>query len=260
VRNRLEPSALIYICGEPGVGKSCCFSRLTTTSYPTNGLSNDRIWDYSTDNVDTKPKIKIGFWDLSGKIKNTQVLTSLNWTEKFTILVFDITQRNSFEELKYWNNLSNTKGATKLILIGNKSDLEDKRAVTEEEAQKFAADNGMKYFETSAQNNTGFKEAQAYFEEKIIRVNQDKYAQKPPIMPPRETSNQYCNFFLNVFINAAIILTGILPYILLCILVNRNFNQENKRERGSYFKFCAELGQNDKDGKENDNIMDELHL
>jgi GTPase SAR1 family protein len=72
---------------------------------------------------------------------------------KLAILVYSIDNRKSFEGISFWLNeiRLNSDENVKLILVGNKNDLNDKREVSFEEGQEFAKSNGFNYFcETSA--------------------------------------------------------------------------------------------------------------
>lgn len=69
--------------------------------------------------------------------------------------MFDLTDRNSFENVKNWISDSyryNNCDATK-ILVGNKCDLYNKRTVTKQEAEMFASNENMQYYETSAKSS-----------------------------------------------------------------------------------------------------------
>ena len=69
------------------------------------------------------------------------------------LLVFDISDRSTFTSLPTWLSDVKTHATNEhlqIILVGNKADLEDRRQVSEEEAQKFARDNRILYMETSA--------------------------------------------------------------------------------------------------------------
>ena len=74
------------------------------------------------------------------------------------ILVFNVTDRNSFDDVNMWyvTAHSNTRDDQKLpsILIGNKCDLVDQREVSYLEAKDFAAEKGMLYVEVSAKDGT----------------------------------------------------------------------------------------------------------
>ena len=69
------------------------------------------------------------------------------------VLVYDVTNRQSFNDLKkLLDDVNNVTNKICIILFGNKCDVDD-RAVTEEEAKQFANENGIAYIETSAKEN-----------------------------------------------------------------------------------------------------------
>lgn len=73
--------------------------------------------------------------------------------------MYDITDRDSFERCKYWFEEARRHSSlnTKLLLVGNKSDLETKRRVTREEGEALAADLKMPFVETSARDNVNIE-------------------------------------------------------------------------------------------------------
>ena len=70
------------------------------------------------------------------------------------LLVYDITSQNSFDNLPVWlkDSLDATNQNIGLILVGNKSDLEGQRQVSQTVAKTFAKDNNLMFLETSAKN------------------------------------------------------------------------------------------------------------
>ena len=90
--------------------------------------------------------------------------------------MYDITDRDSFENLNSWLN-EIEKNANKNVyklLIGNKCDLEDKRKVSYQEGKDFATSNGMQFIETSAKADTKVKEAFELLTQEIIKANLTK--------------------------------------------------------------------------------------
>ena len=77
----------------------------------------------------------------------------------YILIVFDLTNRETFLSLNEWINhcRSVQNQNMDLILIGNKSDLNQNRVVSTEEAKKFASDNNIEYFEISAYNKDDIK-------------------------------------------------------------------------------------------------------
>lgn len=76
-------------------------------------------------------------------------------------MVFDITDRKSFTDLKDWLAETEKHSGENVvrILIGNKKDMEDQRQVMEDEAKNFALASGMIYFETSAKDGLNIEES-----------------------------------------------------------------------------------------------------
>jgi len=77
------------------------------------------------------------------------------------LLVYDVTDDRSFNNIRTWHaNIEQhaSEGVNK-VLIGNKSDWTDKRAVTEDEGRELAEELGIKFIETSAKINEGVEEA-----------------------------------------------------------------------------------------------------
>lgn len=75
------------------------------------------------------------------------------------ILVYDVTKRETFESLPTWLNetLTTGKNSIVLLMIGNKTDLTEKRQVTTKEAQEFARANKILFMETSAKNGVNIE-------------------------------------------------------------------------------------------------------
>lgn len=73
------------------------------------------------------------------------------------VVVYDITQTNSLEKAKSWIRELQRQAdpAIVIALCGNKTDLEARRQVTQEEAQKYAEEEGLLWFETSAKSGAG---------------------------------------------------------------------------------------------------------
>lgn len=70
-------------------------------------------------------------------------------------MVYDVTNRESFDCLSLWMNEVEDYGneGLKIILCGNKIDLQDGRQVTYEEGENWAETRGLDFFETSAKTN-----------------------------------------------------------------------------------------------------------
>jgi len=76
------------------------------------------------------------------------------------IVVYDITNRDTFQRAKQWVKELQRQGNPNIViaLAGNKSDLNSKRKVEPEEAESYANDNGIFSMETSAKTSTNVNE------------------------------------------------------------------------------------------------------
>ena len=95
--------------------------------------------------------VKLEFWDVAGSEQFRSLTPIYVRGANVVIVVFDITNKKSFDKVDMW--LEEVKSADfKCVkaLVGNKIDLDDKRAVLYEEAESYATENGFSYYEVSA--------------------------------------------------------------------------------------------------------------
>ena len=109
--------------------------------------------EFGTKILDVKgKKVKLQIWDTAGQERFRAVCRSYYRGAACTLLVYDITNRESFNHAVTWlsdaRNLTNPN--TVFMLVGSKCDMNDARAVQTEEAQKFATENGLLFMETSS--------------------------------------------------------------------------------------------------------------
>lgn len=98
--------------------------------------------------------IKLQIWDTAGQESFASITRSYYRGAAGALLVYDVTKRNSFDQLKVWMEEARRNAPAHLttILIGNKSDLENKRQISYKEGELFAQEHGMLFMETSAKN------------------------------------------------------------------------------------------------------------
>ena len=149
----------IVIIGDQHVGKTSILSKYkyetTEENYaPTVGI------DFLTKNVFLEDKtIRLIMWDTAGQERFKSLIPSYLKNAHSIILTFDITSKNSFNSLNKWleDIKNNVQDSVFIVLCGNKIDLNNKRQVNYEDAQKFAKDNDLIYIETSAITGDGIK-------------------------------------------------------------------------------------------------------
>ncbi|XP_045401709.1 ras-related protein Rab-42 [Lemur catta] len=103
------------------------------------------------------PRVKLQLWDTAGQERFRCITRSFYRNVVGVLLVFDVTNRKSFEHIQDWHQeVMATQGPDKAIflLVGHKSDLQTTRCVSAQEAEELAASLGMAFMETSAKSNS----------------------------------------------------------------------------------------------------------
>jgi small GTP-binding protein len=148
------------IIGDSAVGKSNILLRYIHDKFNEEFQSTIGV-EFGAKNLKIEDKIyRIQIWDTAGQETFRSITRAYYKNSVCACVVYDITNKNSFQNIKSW--LEDCKKQSPktvfLILIGNKVDLEDKRQVTYEEGSVFAEQNGMLFFETSAKTGKNIEE------------------------------------------------------------------------------------------------------
>ena len=152
----------IVLVGESGVGKTSIISQFVDQIFDEElQTSTGGTFSAKTLTFNNGKSIKLEIWDTAGQEKY-RALTKMFYNNALAcVLVYDITRKNSFEELQnYWLHQIKESAQDDIILAiaANKSDLIDKEQVDEELARQFAKDNGALFFCTSAKDSVGINE------------------------------------------------------------------------------------------------------
>ena len=114
--------------------------------------------------------IRIQIWDTAGQEAFRAITRSYYKNSACAIIVYDITNKKSFENIKEW--LTECKDSCskdiQIVIVGNKSDLEQKREVSQEEGRAFSEENNVAFFETSALNGEGINEVFQFCVKEIV--------------------------------------------------------------------------------------------
>lgn len=109
--------------------------------------------DFKLKNIEIENrKVKLQIWDTAGQERFRTITTSYYKGAQAILVVYDITERESFEHVKNWmvDVDKFAKQGVLRILVGNKCDLDHKRQVTKEQGKELADKYGIKFMETSA--------------------------------------------------------------------------------------------------------------
>ena len=151
----------LLLIGDSGVGKSCLLLRFCDDAWTPSFITTIGI-DFKIRTIELDGKrIKLQIWDTAGQERFRTITTAYYRGAMGILLVFDVTDQKSFENVRTWHaNIEQhaSEGVSK-ILIGNKSDWEEKRAVTTEQGEGLAKELGIPYIETSAKSNANVEEA-----------------------------------------------------------------------------------------------------
>ncbi|KAK0586056.1 hypothetical protein LWI29_000259 [Acer saccharum] len=156
--------------GDSAVGKSNLLSRFAKDEFrldskPTIGV------EFAYRNIRIGDKIiKAQIWDTAGQERFRAITSSYYRGALGALLVYDITRRATFENIKKWLKELREYGNSYIVivLIGNKSDLSRNREIQEEEGKELAEMEGLYFMETSAMENLNVQEAFLQMFRKIL--------------------------------------------------------------------------------------------
>eukprot|EP00808_Paulinella_micropora_P031872 g74185.t1 len=145
----------IIMIGDSGVGKSCLLKSFMGDPFHSDYTSTIGV-DFEIKPVQLDGKTaNLQIWDTAGQERFRTITTSYYRSSDAILVVFDVTDNNSFQNLNAWLEDVHlyAKKNIDIILIGNKVDLTDERKVDFKTASEYAASRNMGYLETSAKEN-----------------------------------------------------------------------------------------------------------
>ena len=152
----------IIVIGDQGVGKSC----LTTQAVRNNFQEFYQAtigFEFLTFNLRINNNvIKLQIWDTCGQEVYKSLISNFYRNSSLALILYAINNRESFLHAETWlNDLKNQANPNvRVFLVGNKSDLENERVITKEEAEKFKTEKKLdKFFETSAKTGENARSA-----------------------------------------------------------------------------------------------------
>ena len=154
------PKYKLIFLGDQGVGKSCILNRFMNDTFTEEYQATIGL-DFQSKNVQIDNQdIHLLLYDTAGQEKFRSLIPMYTRDANIILLVYDITNRESFSHLAEWlRDLTNVKlEEVILAIVANKIDLEDKRDVTAEEGQKFAEEHNFIFQEISAKTGDGFSD------------------------------------------------------------------------------------------------------
>ena len=178
----------VLILGNSQVGKSSILNQFTEGSFsesmpPTLGI------DYKISQITVGDEtIKLQIWDTAGQEKFKSITENFYKGAQGIILVFDLTDRDSFSNIRTWlKNVFEKAGKNVVIcLVGNKLDLLDmytrdkdkyhdelEKSVRQEEVDQLLTEHSFHYLKASAKKNVNIKEAFNFIAAELLKKNED---------------------------------------------------------------------------------------
>ncbi|KAI8150190.1 GTP-binding protein ryh1 [Fennellomyces sp. T-0311] len=149
--NPLRKFKLVFL-GEQSVGKTSLITRFMYDTFDNTYQATIGI-DFLSKTMYLEDRtVRLQLWDTAGQERFRSLIPSYIRDSSVAVVVYDISNRNSFVNTEKWiDDVRAERGNEVIIvLVGNKTDLNDKRQVTLEEGEKKAKDYNVMFIETSA--------------------------------------------------------------------------------------------------------------
>ncbi|XP_059963157.1 ras-related protein Rab-17 [Mesoplodon densirostris] len=170
----------LVLLGSGSVGKSSLALRYVKNDFksilPTVGCA------FFTKVVDLgAASLKFEIWDTAGQEKYHSVCHLYFRGANAALLVYDVTRKGSFCKAQQWlKDLEEEfrPGEVVVMLVGNKTDLDQEREVTLEEGREFAESKGLLFMETSAKLNHQVTEVFSAVARELLQREEKKEGQR----------------------------------------------------------------------------------
>ncbi|XP_043113168.1 ras-related protein Rab-6A-like isoform X1 [Carassius carassius] len=157
--NPLRKFKLVFL-GEQSVGKTSLITRFMYDSFDNTYQATIGI-DFLSKTMYLEDRtIRLQLWDTAGQERFRSLIPSYIRDSAAAVVVYDIANLNSFQQTSKWiDDVRTERGSDVIImLVGNKTDLADKRQVSVDAAEKKARELGVMYIETSAKAGYNVKQ------------------------------------------------------------------------------------------------------
>ena len=169
----------VVLLGEAGVGKTCIISQFISGVFDPDTISSlsAQYLTKTIDFSDINKSIKFEIWDTAGQERFRSLAKIFYKDAKVICLVYDVTSKKSFDELKnFWYEQQtklNVDGEPIFAVVGNKFDLYETKQVEDEEVKDFAKSINAIFQYTSAKNASGIEELFTNIGKKVLNPTLD---------------------------------------------------------------------------------------
>ena len=178
--------------GNSKVGKSSYILRYTENQfsiYISTTVGMDYKYKYET--LESGERVKVIIFDTNGQERYRSLSANMLKNAEGVLLFYDITDRDSFESLKQWMlDIYNFKDKNfPIVLIGNKVDRNEERAVRKDEGESEGQKYNIKFFEISCKNDINIREPILYLISQISKVGPGK---EVILLAPKKKRRKCC--------------------------------------------------------------------
>ena len=151
----------VVVVGDSGVGKTNLIKRFVSNTYNPNTKATVGVEFLSKSYKINDQVFKIEIWDTAGQERYKSITAAYYKGAKGALIVYDITQKDSFENINKWMSEVRDKSTKdlKILIVGNKTDLVNERQVSTEEALSKAKELESPVMEASALDGNNVKAA-----------------------------------------------------------------------------------------------------
>ena len=165
----------LILIGDSCVGKSNILLKYLKNQFNENSKTTVGV-EFGTKNIIINNKrIKIQIWDTAGQERYRSITSAYYKGAKGALIVYDITRKNTFDNIDKWITDLKLNGDKNIciIILGNKSDLIDKREINKNDGIKKAEMYKTAFLETSALNGDNISKAFDELIEQIVINNKN---------------------------------------------------------------------------------------
>mmetsp|Transcript_22791 Transcript_22791/g.66358 ORF Transcript_22791/g.66358 Transcript_22791/m.66358 type:complete len:206 (-) Transcript_22791:174-791(-) len=183
----------LLLIGDSAVGKSSVLLRYADDQFTSSFITTIGI-DFKIKSITLDGKrVKLQIWDTAGQERFKTITTAYYRGAMGIILVYDVTNRTTFQNVQNWMRQIELHAAENVnkIIIANKCDVDKgRRQVSFEEGKALADEYGVKFFETSAKGNIGVTESfESIASDVVNRLADELNRNKPGVQVTGSSAN-----------------------------------------------------------------------
>ena len=186
----------LLLIGNAYVGKTLIVQKFLDNTFSKTTMTTIGVdLQYKVLDINGK-KVKYLIWDTAGEDRMKTMTYAYYRGCHVVLIVYDVTSKKSFENVTTWVECVDKFAKTNVlrILVGNKTDLEDKRVISKEEGKKLAEENGLKFYEISAKTMNGLVEMFEDVAKEYVQIYEQKAIKNFQLRKEKEkkTKSRWC--------------------------------------------------------------------